>query len=50
MPQEKTGDVIKAKEPSLETIGKRIDKVTKKESINVEKLVTEAVEWARKSK
>ena len=46
------GDIVlrKAKQPSLEVIGERIDKVIKEEHIDVEKLVAEAVEWARKSK
>lgn len=46
------GDILlrKVKRPSLEEIGKRIDKVVKEEGIDVDKLVAEAVEWARKSK
>jgi antitoxin PrlF len=46
------GDILlrKTKELSLEEIGKRIDKVVKEEGIDVDKLVAEAVEWARKSK
>ena len=48
----KDGDILlrKAKELSLEEVGVRIDKVVKKEHIDVDKLVAEAVEWARKSK
>jgi antitoxin PrlF len=46
------GDILlrKAKELSLDDIAERIDKVTKEECIDVDKLVAEAVEWARKSK
>ena len=46
------GDILlrKTKEPSLDDIGARIDKVVKEEAIDVDKLVTEAIEWARKSK
>ena len=46
------GDILlrKTKEPSLDDIGARIDKVVKEEAIDVDKLVTEASEWARKSK
>ena len=40
----------KAKELSLDEVTERIDKITKKECIDVDKLVAEAVEWARKSK
>jgi antitoxin PrlF len=46
------GDILlrKTKELSLSEIGERIDKVVKEEHIDVDKLVAEAVEWARKSK
>jgi antitoxin PrlF len=46
------GDILlrKAKELSLDDIAERIDKVVKEECIDVDKLVAEAVEWARKSK
>jgi len=46
------GDILlrKTKEPSLEETGERIDKVIKEEGFDVDKLVDEAVEWARKSK
>ncbi len=46
------GDILlrKTTELSLEDIGERIDKVVKEEHIDVDKLVAEAVEWARKSK
>ena len=46
------GDIVlrKTKELSLNEIADRIEKVTKEESIDVDKLVAEAVEWARKSK
>ncbi len=46
------GDILlrKAKELSLGDIAERIDKVSKEECIDVDKLVAEAVEWARKSK
>lgn len=46
------GDILlrKAKELSLDDISERIDKVAKEECIDVDKLVAEAVEWARKSK
>ncbi|MGO8806448.1 MAG: AbrB/MazE/SpoVT family DNA-binding domain-containing protein [Candidatus Bathyarchaeia archaeon] len=46
------GDIVlrKAKELSLDDLGERIDKVVKEECIDVDKLVSEAVEWVRKSK
>jgi AbrB family looped-hinge helix DNA binding protein len=46
------GDIVlrKTKELSLDELAERIDKVTKEEGIDVDKLVAEAVEWARKSK
>jgi AbrB family looped-hinge helix DNA binding protein len=46
------GDIVlrKAKEVSLDDLGERIDKVVKEERIDVDKLVAEAIEWARKSK
>ena len=46
------GDILlrKTKESSLDDIGERIDKVVREEAIDVDKLVAEAVEWARKSK
>jgi antitoxin PrlF len=46
------GDILlrKTKEPTLNDIGNRIDKVVKEENIDVDKLVAEAVEWARKPK
>jgi len=46
------GDILlrKTEELSLEEIAERIDKTVKEEGIDVDKLVAEAVEWARKSK
>ena len=46
------GDILlrKTKELSLDDIAEKIEKVTKEQSIDVDKLVAEAVEWARKSK
>ena len=46
------GDIVlrKAKQESLDDLGERIDRVVKEEHIDVDKLVVEAVEWARKSK
>jgi AbrB family looped-hinge helix DNA binding protein len=46
------GDILlrKAKELSVDDVAERIDKVVKEECIDVDKLVAEAVEWARKSK
>jgi antitoxin PrlF len=46
------GDILlrKAKDLSLDEMAERIDKVIKEECIDVDKLVAEAVEWARKSK
>ena len=46
------GDIVlrKAKELSLDDIAERVEEVTREERINVDKLVAEAVEWARKSK
>ena len=46
------GDILlrKTKELSVDDVAERINKVVKEECIDVDKLVTEAVEWARKSK
>ncbi len=46
------GDIVlrKAKQASLDDLGERIDRVVKEEHIDVDKLVAEAIEWARKSK
>jgi AbrB family looped-hinge helix DNA binding protein len=46
------GDILlrKANELSLDDMAERISKVVKEEHIDVDKLVAEAVEWARKSK
>jgi len=46
------GDILlrKTKELSLDDIAEKIDKVTKEERIDVDKLIFEAVQWARKSK
>jgi len=46
------GDIVlrKAKRESLDDLGERIDRVVKDEHIDVDKLVAEAIEWARKSK
>jgi AbrB family looped-hinge helix DNA binding protein len=46
------GDILlrKAHEMSMEDISRKIGKTVREESIDVDKLVAEAVEWARKSK
>ena len=46
------GDIVlrKTKEMSLDDIAKKIGKTTHEEDIDVDTLVAEAVEWARKSK
>ncbi len=46
------GDIVlrKTKEPSLDETAEKIEKVTKEKGINVDELIAEAVEWARKSK
>ena len=48
----RNGDILlrKAKELSLDDVAERIDKVTREDGIDVDKLVAEAVQWARKSK
>lgn len=38
----------KTKELSIKDIAKQIDKTVKEEHIDVDKLVDEAIEWARK--
>jgi AbrB family looped-hinge helix DNA binding protein len=45
------GDILlrKTAQASIEDIAEKIDKVTVEESIDVDKVVAEAVEWARKS-
>ena len=46
------GDILlrKTKEASIEEIAAKIEKATSEESIDVDTIVAEAVEWARKSK
>jgi antitoxin PrlF len=46
------GDILlrKTKNVSIEDIANKIDKATLEKSINIDKIVAEAVEWARKSK
>jgi antitoxin PrlF len=46
------GDIVLRvdRQVSLDDLGERIDRVVKEEHIDVDKLVAEAVEWARKSK
>lgn len=48
----RNGDILlrKTKEVSIEDIAKKIEKATSEESIDVDTIVAEAVEWARKSK
>ena len=48
----RNGDILlrKTEEVSIEDIAKKIEKVTNEESIDVDKIVAEAVEWARRSK
>jgi AbrB family looped-hinge helix DNA binding protein len=48
----RNGDILlrKTEEVSIEDIAKKIEKVTRKESIDVDKIVAEAVEWAKRSK
>ena len=44
------GDILlrKAQDISMDDIAKKIGKTVREESIDVDKLVAEAVEWARK--
>lgn len=46
------GDILlrKTKESSIEELGRRIDKTIKEESVDVDTIIAEAVEWARKSR
>ena len=48
----RNGDILlrKTKEVSIEDIAKKIEKATSEESIDLDTIVAEAVEWARKSK
>ena len=48
----RNGDILlrKTKELSLDDIAEKIEKLTKEQAIDVDKLVAEAIEWARKSK
>ena len=48
----RNGDILlrKTKELSIEDITNKIEKATSQESIDVDTIVAEAVEWARKSK
>jgi AbrB family looped-hinge helix DNA binding protein len=48
----RNGDILlrKTKELSIEDIAKKIEKATSEESVDVDTIVAEAVEWARKSK
>jgi len=40
----------KVEKLSIEKIGEKIEAVAKEKSINTDKLINEAIEWARKSK
>jgi antitoxin PrlF len=46
------GDIVlrKTKELSMDEIAEKISKTVREENIDVDQLVAEAVEWARKSK
>jgi AbrB family looped-hinge helix DNA binding protein len=46
------GDILlrKTKEASIEDIAEKIEKATSEKSIDVDAIVAEAVEWARRSK
>lgn len=46
------GDILlrKTKESSIEELGRRVDKTIKEESVDVDTIIAEAVEWARKSR
>ena len=46
------GDIVlrKTKAPSVEELSRRIGKVVKEEGIDIDKVIAEAIEWARKSK
>ena len=46
------GDILlrKTKDASVEDIAKKIGKVAKEDPIEINRIVAEAVEWARKSK
>jgi len=48
----KDGDILlrKAKEASIQEIAESIGKVAKEECIDVDKILDEAIEWARRSK
>jgi AbrB family looped-hinge helix DNA binding protein len=48
----RNGDILlrKTKEVSIEDIAKKIEKATIEEPIDVDTIVAEAVEWARKPK
>jgi AbrB family looped-hinge helix DNA binding protein len=48
----RNGDILlrKTKEVSIEDIANKIEKATAEESIDVDTIVAEAVEWARRSK
>jgi AbrB family looped-hinge helix DNA binding protein len=40
----------KIKKASIEEISERVERTSKRKGINVDKLILEAIEWARKSK
>ena len=48
----RNGDILlrKTKELSIEDIAKKIEKATSEEPIDIDTIVAEAVEWARRSK
>ncbi len=48
----RNGDILlrKAKETSFEEFSARISKVIQEEGIDIDKVIEEAVEWARKPK
>jgi AbrB family looped-hinge helix DNA binding protein len=48
----RNGDILlrKTKEATIQDIAKKIEEATSEESINVDTIVAEAVQWVRKSK
>ena len=48
----RNGDILlrKTKEISIDDIAKKIEKATREESVDVDTIVAEAVEWARRPK
>jgi antitoxin PrlF len=48
----RNGDILlrKTKEPTIEEIAEKLEKTVTEKNLDIDKIVAEAIEWARKSK